>query len=227
MIKIAALLPMKAISERLPGKNLKTFNGKPLYHWVLKTLLSSEKISAVYINTDCEKITQDVMCNFKERVRIINRPQELQGNYVSMNKIIEHDISKIDSVYFLQTHSTNPLLTKKSLENAIEKYFENLDEGKSDSLFTVTKVQKRFYTSDCKPLNHDSTMLVTQHLEPIFEENSCLYLFSSDSFFLAKNRIGRNPEMYELGPREAIDIDNPDDFIIAETLIKSTQHEDI
>ena len=220
MIKVAALLPMKGISERVPGKNLKFFNGKPLYYWVLNTLLSSEKISTVYINTDCEKITQDVMYNFKERVCIINRPKELQGNYVSMNKIIEHDISKIDSVYFLQTHSTNPLLTKKSLENAIEKYFENLDEGKSDSLFTVTKVQKRFYTSDFKPLNHDPTMLVTQHLEPIFEENSCLYLFSSDSFFLANNRIGRKPAMFQLSQREAIDIDTPEDFVIAESIIK-------
>ena len=220
MIKVAALLPMKGISERVPGKNLKFFNGKPLYHWVLNTLLSSEKISTVYINTDCEKITQDVMYNFKERVCIINRPKELQGNYVSMNKIIEHDISKIDSVYFLQTHSTNPLLTKKSLENAIEKYFENLDEGKSDSLFTVTKVQKRFYTSDFKPLNHDPTMLVTQHLEPIFEENSCLYLFSRDSFFLANNRIGKNPAMFQISQHEAIDIDTPEDFVIAESIIK-------
>ena len=220
MIKVAALLPMKGISERVPGKNLKFFNGKPLYYWVLNTLLSSEKISTVYINTDCEKITQDVMYNFKERVCIINRPKELQGNYVSMNKIIEHDISKIDSVYFLQTHSTNPLLTKKSLENAIEKYFENLDEGKSDSLFTVTKVQKRFYTSDFKPLNHDPTMLVTQHLEPIFEENSCLYLFSRDSFFLANNRIGKNPAMFQISQHEAIDIDTPEDFVIAESIIK-------
>lgn len=220
MIKVAALLPMKGISERVPGKNLKFFNGKPLYYWVLNTLLSSEKISTVYINTDCEKITQDVMYNFKERVCIINRPKELQGNYVSMNKIIEHDISKIDSVYFLQTHSTNPLLTKKSLENAIEKYFENLDEGKSDSLFTVTKVQKRFYTSDFKPLNHDPTMLVTQHLEPIFEENSCLYLFSRDSFFLANNRIGKNPAMFQISQHEAIDIDTPEDFAIAESIIK-------
>lgn len=220
MIKVAALLPMKGISERVPGKNLKFFNEKPLYYWVLNTLLSSEKISTVYINTDCEKITQDVMYNFKERVCIINRPKELQGNYVSMNKIIEHDISKIDSVYFLQTHSTNPLLTKKSLENAIEKYFENLDEGKSDSLFTVTKVQKRFYTSDFKPLNHDPTMLVTQHLEPIFEENSCLYLFSRDSFFLANNRIGKNPAMFQISQHEAIDIDTPEDFAIAESIIK-------
>jgi N-acylneuraminate cytidylyltransferase len=220
MIKVAALLPMKGISERVPGKNLKFFNGKPLYYWVLNTLLSSKKISTVYINTDCEKITQDVMYNFKERVCIINRPKELQGNYVSMNKIIEHDISKIDSVYFLQTHSTNPLLTKKSLENAIEKYFENLDEGKSDSLFTVTKVQKRFYTSDFKPLNHDPTMLVTQHLEPIFEENSCLYLFSRDSFFLANNRIGKNPAMFQISQHEAIDIDTPEDFAIAESIIK-------
>ena len=50
--KIVALLPMKAHSERVKGKNFKIFNGKPLYKWILDTLLSTNIIDKVVINTD-------------------------------------------------------------------------------------------------------------------------------------------------------------------------------
>ena len=222
MKKVVALLPMKGISERVPGKNLKLFAGKPLYHRVLNSLLESDKISDVYINTDCPKISFDIKSNFKNRVHIIKRPEKLQGNYVSMNKIIEYDTSKFKNTHFLQTHSTNPLLSKKTIEGAIEMYFRNLENDSADSLFSVTKVQKRFYTSDCRPLNHNPEMLVTQHLEPIFEENSCFYIFSNKSFMAAQSRIGKSPKMYHMSQRESLDIDTPDDFIIAETIFKHT-----
>lgn len=222
MKKVVALLPMKGISERVPGKNLKLFDGKPLYHRVLNSLLESDKISDVYINTDCPKISFDTKANFKNRVHIIKRPEKLQGNYVSMNKIIKHDTSKFTNTHFLQTHSTNPFLSKKTIEGAIEMYFRNLENDSADSLFSVTKVQKRFYTSDCRPLNHNPEMLVTQHLEPIFEENSCFYIFSNKSFMAAQSRIGKSPKMYHMSQRESLDIDTPDDFIIAETIFKHT-----
>ena len=101
-------------------------------------------------------------------------------------------------------------------------YFRNLEKEDADSLFSVTKVQKRFYSSDCKPLNHNPDMLVTQHLEPMFEENSCFYIFSNKSFVSAHSRIGKHPKMYQMSQRESIDIDTSDDFIIAETIFKHT-----
>jgi CMP-N-acetylneuraminic acid synthetase len=222
MKKVIALLPMKGISERVPGKNLKLFAGKPLYHQILNSLLGTDKISEVYINTDCSKISHDVKSNFKKRVHVFKRRENLVGNYVSMNKIIGHDISKFNDTHFIQTHSTNPLLSKKTLEDAIEMYFHNLEKEDADSLFSVTKVQKRFYSSDCKPLNHNPDMLVTQHLEPMFEENSCFYIFSNKSFVPAQSRIGKHPKMYQMSQRESIDIDTSDDFIIAETIFKHT-----
>jgi CMP-N-acetylneuraminic acid synthetase len=227
MKKVVALMPMKGVSERVPGKNLKLFNGKPLYHWVLNTLLETENILEVHIDTDCPKICLDVESSFKKRVHIINRPNQLKGNYVSMNKIIEHDISTLKNIHFLQTHSTNPLLSKNTLKKAIEMYFNCIEKGEADTLFSVTKVQKRFYSTDCKPLNHDPAMLVTQHLEPMFEENSCFYIFSNKSFQVAKSRIGKNPKMYQMNQQESLDIDTPDDFLMAETIFKHNRNENI
>ena len=217
-LKIVALLPMKGISERIPSKNLKSFCSKPLFHVVLNKLISCEFIHEVLINTDCENIKKNISENFKNKVRIIDRPKNLIGNYVSMNEIIKHDISLSDADIYFQTHSTNPLLLSTSIEKSIRTMIDYVHLDKYDSIFSVTETKKRFYTRSCTPMNHDPTMLVTQHLEPIFEENSCFYLFTKSSFLLKDSRIGAKPYMFSLNKIESVDIDNPEDFIIAESL---------
>lgn len=219
MIKsVIALLPMKGTSERVPNKNLKDFNGSPLYSVVLNTLLNCSLIDKVVINTDSQLIKDDITKNYNSNVIVIDRPEKICGNYVSMNKIIEHDISQFPASIYLQTHSTNPLLKSETITKALEKMLNVADEPKVDSIFSVTRTQKRFYTEDCLPMNHDPNMLVTQHLKPIFEENSCFYIFTRESFTKNNSRIGSNPFMYEIDKIEATDIDEPEDFIIAEIL---------
>jgi CMP-N-acetylneuraminic acid synthetase len=220
MKKVVALLPMKGISERVPNKNLKNFNGKPLYHIVMNSLLKSKYIDLVIVNTDSEFLKSDILLNFKERVKVIDRNNEVCGNYISMNKVLEQDLSLINSEIYIQTHSTNPLLKVATIDIAIEKMISFLNTEENDSIFSVSKVQKRFYNKDSKPMNHDPEMLVTQHLEPIFEENSCFYIFTKESFLNNESRIGKKPFMYEIDKIESTDIDEPEDFIIAEALHK-------
>lgn len=219
-MKIVALLPMKGMSERVPNKNLKSFNGKPLYHIIMNTLLKSKFITKIVVNTDGAELKSDILNNFNEKVEVIDRKEEIQGNYVSMNKIIEHDINLIDADIFIQTHSTNPLLKVETVDKAIEKEISLLENDANASVFSVSKTQKRFYNADATPMNHDPKMLVTQHLEPIYEENSCFYIFTKESFFNNESRIGSHPFMFEIDKIESTDIDEPEDFVIAETLHK-------
>jgi len=216
--KTIALLPMKATSERVPNKNMRDFNGAPLYHAVMKSLLNSKYIDKVVINTDSEVITKDAKENFGQRVIIIDRPVEIQGGDVSMNIIIDYDLQHLDGEYFLQTHSTNPLLKSETIDRAIESYFNDLD--KYDSIFGVTKVQTRFYDKDANPVNHNpEELLRTQDLEPLYEENSNFYIFSKGSFEKSgKKRIGVKPQIFEVNKLEAVDIDEPEDFVLAELL---------
>ena len=220
-MKVISLLPMKATSERVPNKNMKDFNGVPLYHAVMKSLLASKYVDKVVINTDSKVIAEDAKENFGDRVVIIDRPLEIQGGDVSMNIIIDYDLNQLDGEYFLQTHSTNPLLKPETIDKAIETYFENLDEY--DSVFGVTKVQTRFYNKDAGPINHNpEELLRTQDLEPLYEENSNFYIFSKDSFNNAdKKRIGLKPKIFEVNKLEAVDIDEPEDFVLAELLYKN------
>jgi CMP-N-acetylneuraminic acid synthetase len=221
MIKIKALLPMKGTSERVPNKNMRDFHGSPLYHAVMNSLLASKYIDKVVINTDSEVIAKDAKENFGERVIIIDRPVEIQGGDVSMNIIIDYDLNKLDGEHFLQTHSTNPLLRTETIDSAIEAYLQNLDEY--DSVFGVTKVQTRFYDKNAKPVNHNpQELLRTQDLEPLYEENSNFYIFSKNSFRNAGDkRIGVKPKIFEVNKLEAVDIDEPEDFTIAELLYKN------
>jgi len=220
-MKLKALLPMKGTSERVPNKNMRDFDGRPLYHAIMDTLLKSKYIEKVVINTDSEIIKDDAKKNFGESVIIIDRPKEIQGGDVSMNVIINYDLSKVDGEHFLQTHSTNPLVRVETLNKAIETYFENLD--KYDSLFSVTRVQTRFYDKNANPINHNpEELLRTQDLEPLYEENSNFYIFSKESFKNAGNRrIGLKPHVFEVNKLEAVDIDEPEDFILAEILYQN------
>jgi CMP-N-acetylneuraminic acid synthetase len=220
-MKIVALMPMKGTSERVPNKNLKMFNGRPLYHVIVDSLLKSKYITNIIVNTDGEMLKADILSNFKEPVVVLNRDNEVCGNYVSMNKVLEQDINTIEADIFIQTHSTNPLLKTETIDAAIEKMISLSNQGKEkDSVFSVSKTQKRFYNEDATPMNHDPKMLVTQHLTPIYEENSCFYIFTKESFVNNNSRIGAKPFMYEIDKIESTDIDEPEDFVIAEALYK-------
>ncbi len=220
MSKVNFLLPMKGHSERVPNKNLKTFVNKPLYHFILEEILKSKYFENVYINTDSENIITDVN-KFFPGVNIIDRPENIVGDSVSMNKIIEYDLSLINGEIFLQTHSTNPLLTVDTIDKGIEAFFNY--RKKYDSIFSVTKWQSRFYWEDGKPINHNpEELLCTQDLPPMFEENSNFYIFTKESFKAAGNkRIGLNPLMFEIDPMQAVDIDTEFNFLLAEQIYKT------
>jgi len=215
--QVIALLPMKGHSERVPNKNLKLFAGKPLYHAIMQTLLQCEYISEVFINTDSERIADDAIKNFN-RVKIVWRPESICGDFVSMNEIIAYDIQRCDAEHFIQTHATNPLLKSETLNHAISFYFNSLQTY--DSVFSVTKIQTRLYWKDGSPVNHNPEELIrTQDLPPVFEENSNFYIFSKSSFYNSgKKRIGKIPAMFEMSKLEAVDIDEPEDFELAEIL---------
>ena len=219
-MKVTLLLPMKGNSERVPNKNLKLFNGKPLFHAIIDELITSKYINKVIINTDSDLIAESAINTYQDFVSIHKRPKNIQGDFVSMNKIIEYDLNNSDSDIYIQTHSTSPLLTVKSLDAAIEKMISKSKDF--DSIFSVTKIQTRFYDKNGNPFNHDpKELLRTQDLDPLFEENSGFYIFTKESFKNANNkRIGLNPLMFEIDKIEAIDIDEPSDFTIAETLHK-------
>ena len=217
MKDIAALVPMRHHSQRVPEKNFRIIGGKPLFHYILTTLLAVPEVNGIYVDTDSPRIIDGIKKHFPT-VNIINRPEELCADDVSMNRIINHDVSMVQSPIYLQTHSTNPLLKPETISKSINYFLEN--QPKYDSLFSVTRWQTRMYDKDGQALNHNPGELIqTQDLAPLFEENSCIYLFTEDSLKINGHRIGSSPLLFEIDPDQAWDIDDPRDFEIVDYLL--------
>lgn len=220
--KIVALLPMKAHSERVTSKNFRDLSGIPLYQWTLRTLISLEEVAAVIINTDARRLLLDHGLDAMDgrgRVMVRERRPEICGDFVSMNLIVADDLAHSDADIYIMTHTTNPLLSGQTIRKALAAYHEAIRSDRADSLFAVNRVQTRFYREDGSPVNHDPRQLLrTQDLEPWFEENSNLYIFSKGSFAQTGARIGARPILFETPPLESLDIDGPDDWHMAEAL---------
>jgi len=217
-MKIVALVPMRHHSQRVPGKNYRQLAGKPLFHHIIATLLEVQQINQVVVDTDSDKVMSGLREHFPSVV-VLERPESLRSDAVSMNDILIHDTACIDADLYLQTHSTNPLLTAGTIGKVIDAFLKTYPTY--DSLFSVTRLQTRLYDSQGKAINHDPAILLqTQDLPPVFEENSCLYLFTRQNLVERHNRLGLHPMMFEINAAEAWDIDDELDFSITEYLMK-------
>lgn len=216
--KIIALVPMRHSSERVPGKNYRLLAGKPLYAHVIEALLGCPEISGVVVDTDSPVMMQGLRERYP-RVTVLERPHNLRDGMIPMNEILLYDTAQVEADYYLQTHSTNPLLRSETISQAVQAFLSQREQY--DSLFSVTRLQTRLYWQDGSAVNHNpGELLRTQDLPPIFEENSCIYLFTREKLAARNHRLGDAPLMFEIDAAEAWDIDEELDFQIADFLMQ-------
>ncbi|MGH6945224.1 MAG: cytidylyltransferase domain-containing protein [Geminicoccaceae bacterium] len=219
--RIAALVPMRHTSMRVPGKNVRLFAGRPLYHHILDELLACPLVNEVIVDTDSPTIMEDAGTHFP-KVTLLERPEHLRADTVPMNDVLLNATKQVEADFYLQTHSTNPLLTEATITRALEVFLDQYPFF--DSLFGVTRLQTRLWDQLARPVNHNPAILLrTQDLPPVFEENSCLYVFTRDHLARRHNRIGERPLMFEIDRMEAWDIDEELDFQLAELLYRTTR----
>jgi len=217
MPKIVALVPMRHHSQRVSGKNIRPLAGKPLFHHIIGSLLACTEVNQVIVDTDSQPVMEGLQQHFPT-VRILERPEQLRADSVSMNEILAYDTSQVEADFYLQTHSTNPLLRQATISQAIQTLLANYPAY--DSLFSVTRLQTRLWDQLGRAINHNPAILLqTQDLPPVFEENSCLYIFTRQTLLNRRNRLGERPYMFEINAAEAWDIDEELDFAIVDFLM--------
>lgn len=217
-MNIIALVPMRHHSQRVPGKNYRPLAGKPLFHHIIEILLAVPEINQIVVDTDSDEVMAGLKGHFPS-VSIINRPESLRADDVPMNEILIHDTGLFPADFYLQTHSTNPLLKSESISKAIQLLITNYPAR--DSLFSVTRLQTRLYDKDGNALNHNPKELIqTQDLPPVYEENSCIYMFTRENLLAKRHRISDKPLMFAIDADEAWDIDEELDFAICDFLLK-------
>jgi len=218
MTTIAALVPMRHNSQRVPGKNYRPLAGKPLYQHIIETLLAVPEIATVVVDTDSEPVMEGLRRHFPQ-VKVLPRPEHLRADALSMNEILAYDTSQVEVDFYLQTHSTNPLLQADTISRAIQHFISNYPAY--DSLFSVTRLQTRLWDQLGRAINHNPAVLIqTQDLPPVYEENSCFYIFTRATLISRRNRLGERPMLFEIPRLEAVDIDEESDFEIADLLMR-------
>jgi CMP-N-acetylneuraminic acid synthetase len=209
---------MRHSSERVPGKNYRLMAGKPLFHYILESLLAVPEITEVVVDTDSPVILAGLEESFPQVTRL-ERPPHLRAGEIPMNEVLLHGTSQVEADWYLQTHSTNPLLRPETISQAVQALFNQVPAY--DSLFSVTRLQTRLWDQLARAVNHNPAVLLrTQDLPPIYEENSCLYIFQRDTLINRRNRLGERPLMFAIDPAEAWDIDEEIDFKVTEFLIQ-------
>lgn len=217
-MRLIALVPMRHHSQRVPGKNYRPLAGKPLYQYIIETLLAVPEVSGILVDTDSEPVMEGLRRNFPQ-VQVVERPEYLRADAIPMNDILLYDTSLVEADFYLQTHSTNPLLRPETISRAIQTFLAVYPTY--DSLFSVTRLQTRLYDQNGRALNHNpNELLQTQDLPPVYEENSCIYLFTRENLVRRHHRIGERPLLFEIDPAEAWDIDEELDFAITEFLME-------
>lgn len=211
-MKIVAFVPIKMNNERLPGKNTKAFSdGKPLISCILETLTQVPKLDAIYVYCSNPEI-QRYFPN--ERISYLRRSEYLDQSTVKINEVLSAFAKDVEADIYVLAHATAPFIKPERFMEGIQAVISNV----YDSALSVVKLQE-FLWKDGKPFNYDPASIPrTQDLIPMFSETSGMYIYRSEVICRENRRIGHSPYLVEISEIEAIDIDNPIDFEIADAI---------
>lgn len=210
-MKTVAIVPMKLNNRRLPQKNTKCFtNGKPLCYYILSTLLKVEGVDEVYVYCS----NPDIQEFIPKGVKYLQRSADLDQDTTKMNEVLSCFAKDVPADIYVMTHTTAPFISAES----IEKGLSAVKSGEYDSSFAAKKLQD-FLWKDGVPFNYRLDQIPrTQDLPPLYEETSGFYIYRNEVMTKLNRRIGNNPYIVEVGEIESVDIDEPEDFLIADAI---------
>ena len=215
-MKTVAFIPIRLNSERVEGKNLRLLGGKPLLCYMAESLAAAKGIDEVYVYCSDERVREFL----PEGVRFLKRDKSLDSNTTLGRDIYDAFTREVAADIYLLAHTTSPFIRTSTIEQAVAK----VQSGEYDSAFTAEKIQT-FTWWQGKPLNYELTHVPrTQDLEPLFVETSALFVFRSDVWCEHHRRIGFNPYIIATDRIESQDIDNEDDFRLAEAIVAAGLH---
>ena len=211
-MKIVAIMPIKLNNERLPGKNTKILGKKPLIQYELDNLLETNLIDS--INVYC---SDEMVCKFLPiGINFIKRPAVLDLPTSNFSQIFESFMNTVDADIYVYAHATAPFITASEI---MKQCINAVVSGEYDSAFCASKIQDYLW-QDGEPLNFDATNIPrSQDLKSIYRETSGVYVFKKEVFEKYRRRIGLKPFVKEVSFKEAVDINNPEDFDLARALV--------
>lgn len=210
-MKTVALVPIKMNNERVPGKNTKLLcDGTPLIQMILRALMGASEIDDVYVYCSKEQIKDYII----HGVNYLKRDEKYDTAQADVNDMFRTFSLSVPADIYVLAHATAPFLTSESINKAVQA----VKTGEYDSAIAVRKMQE-FLWHDGKAVNYDPLRIPrTQDLEPLYVETTGMYVFTKDVIQNRRSRIGEKPYLQVVSVIEATDINNPDDFEIADAI---------
>lgn len=211
LVNVVAVMPIKLNNERCQGKNTRFLGGKPLLQHELDSLIKTGLCDS--INVYCSD--KAVVPFLPDTVKFILRPAFLDLPTSNFTQIFGEFMETVNADIYVYSHATAPFITVETMTQCIEA----VKSEKYDSAFCAVRLQDYLW-QDGQPLNFDASNLPrTQDLKPIYQETSGVYVFTKDVYKKYRRRIGKIPYIKEVSFKEAVDIDNEEDFHLAEALV--------
>ena len=219
-MEVIAFVPLRGGSKSIPGKNIKSFCGKPLAYWNLNELQKSNFVKQIVVATDSEEIKQTVK-NFKmSKIKVFDRTQKNSKDESSTESVMLEYINSSEiniNEVFMLVQVTNPFTKQKDYENGINLFVESeYDSVLSGSIF------KRFlWEENGIPVNYDFNIRPRrQNFKGQIIENGAFYISSIKNILSSKNRLSGKIGIYKMPEYTSFEIDEPDDWYICEKLMK-------
>jgi len=213
---IIAFIPARGGSKSIPLKNIKLLNGKPLIHWSLEELVKSVRVDKVVVATDSEDIIQSVQELNSAKIEIYQRSNENAQDTSSSESVMFEYISKSDlsgSDVFMLVQATSPFTKAEDFDGAIIKY----KEGNYDSLLSAVVTKRFFWNRDGNPFNYDLMARPRrQDFKGMLMENGAFYINKVENIKKYGNRLSGKIGFYEMPEYTGLELDEPEDWIIAE-----------
>lgn len=174
------------------------------------TLLKVDKIDNVYVYCS----NPDIQAFLPNGVKYLSRLESLDRDTTKMNEVLQSFAKDVAADVYVMTHTTAPFVKPESIQAGLNAVLSN----EYDSAFAAKKLQD-FLWKDGKPFNYELDNIPrTQELAPLFEETSGFYIYRSDVITKLNRRIGDNSYIVEVSEIESVDIDEPEDFMIADAI---------
>lgn len=214
-----AFIPVRCGSKSIPFKNIKEFCGKPLVYWNLEALQNSTNIDKIFVATDCEEIKSVVNSFYFTKVEMYDRDPQNANDTASTESVMLEFIFKQDfddNDLFLLVQATSPLTQTKDFDEALE----TLKNKQADSLLTCVRTKRFYWNEDCTPYNYDyKNRPRRQDFDGMLMENGAFYINTIANIKKDQNRLSGKVAIHEMGEFTAVEIDEEDDWIIAEKLM--------
>lgn len=218
-MQILAVIPARGGSKGIPKKNIRLMYGKPLISYSINNAKNSHYITDVFVTTDSDEIAEVAE---EYGAEVIKRDESLSSDLVTLDPVIYHAKNcaekiknkKYDVVVTLQP--TSPLLKVATLDNAIEYFIK----GNFDTVISViNKPHLSWGKKENKIVPLYEERKNRQELPPQYFETGAFLIAKSDAVKI-NTRIGENVSVFEVPEEESIDIDDKNDWLLTENIMK-------